>query len=68
MIKFTWLGTATIKFDIEGEKLLFDPFFRMNDKLEKPELKETKNSSIIVHKSKHIKFDFIQMTKSLLSS
>lgn len=40
MIKFTWLGTATIKFDIEGEKLLFDPFFRMNDKLEKPELKE----------------------------
>lgn len=54
--------------DIEGEKILFDPFFRMNDKLEKPELKETKNSSIIVHKSKHIKFDFIQTTKSLLSS
>ena len=40
MIKFTWLGTATIKFDIDGEKTLFDPFFRMNDKLEKPELKE----------------------------
>lgn len=68
MIKIKWYGTASIMIDIDGEKILFDPFFRMNDKLEKPELKETKNSSIIVHKSKHIKFDFIQTTKSLLSS
>lgn len=66
MIKIKWYGTASIMIDIDGEKILFDPFFRMNDKLEKPE--QTKNSSIIVHKSKHIKFDFIQTTKSLLSS
>ena len=130
MIKFTWLGTATIKLDIEGEKLLFDPFFRMNDKLEKPELKEfcevdyifnthphldhacdlplilknsgatlyapkqtsiclkklgasdkekikiirpgdtikTENTSIIVHKSKHIKFDFILILHTIFRS
>ena len=66
MIKIKWYGTASIMIDIDGEKILFDPFFRMNDKLEKHE--QTKNSSIIVHKSKHIKFDFIQTTKSLLSS
>lgn len=40
MIKLTWFGTATVLLDIDGEKLLFDPFFRMNKKLPKPELKE----------------------------
>lgn len=38
MINLTWFGTATILIDVDGEKLLFDPFFRMNDKLERPEL------------------------------
>lgn len=36
MIKLKWLGTATILLDIDGEKLLFDPFFRMNKKCEQP--------------------------------
>jgi len=40
MIKLTWYGTATILLEIDDEKLLFDPFFRMNKKLEQPQLKE----------------------------
>lgn len=39
-MKLTWYGTATIKIEIGGEKLLFDPFFRWNKKLEKPSLDE----------------------------
>ncbi len=38
MIKFTWFGTASVLIEIDGEKLLFDPFFRMNEKLEQPDL------------------------------
>lgn len=34
MIRITWLGTATIFIDVDGERLLFDPFFRLNKKLE----------------------------------
>ena len=37
-MKITWFGTATILLEIDGEKLLFDPFFRMNKKLEQPEM------------------------------
>ncbi len=40
MINIVWYGTATILIDINGEKLLFDPFFRLNKKLERPDLKE----------------------------
>ena len=40
MIELTWYGTATILLNIDGEKFLFDPFFRMNKKLEQPKLKE----------------------------
>lgn len=38
MINITWYGTATILMEIDGTKLLFDPFFRMNKKLEQPKL------------------------------
>ncbi len=40
MIKFTWFGTASVLLEIDGEKLLFDPFFRMNKNLEQPSLAE----------------------------
>lgn len=40
MIEITWYGTATILINIDGKKLLFDPFFRMNKKLEQPQIKE----------------------------
>lgn len=40
MISLTWYGTATILLDVNGEKLLFDPFFRMNKKLPQPTLEE----------------------------
>ena len=40
MINITWYGTATILMEIDGTKLLFDPFFRMNKKLEQPKLEE----------------------------
>ena len=130
MITLTWYGTATILLDIEGEKLLFDPFFRMNKKLEKPSLQtfcnvnyifnthphldhacnlplilknsqaafyapnqtikclekisvdsrgnakialpgdiiKTKNANITVHKSKHIKFDFALILRTIFRS
>lgn len=31
-IKITWLGTAAYLLDLDGKKLLFDPFFFRNDK------------------------------------
>lgn len=40
MIKISWFGTATILIETKDEKLLFDPFFRMNKKLEQPALEE----------------------------
>lgn len=39
-MNFTWFGTATVLLDVDGEKLLFDPFFRMNKKLEQPQMEE----------------------------
>lgn len=33
-MKITWMGTASILIETSGEKLLFDPFFRRNKKLE----------------------------------
>lgn len=53
MINLTWLGTATILIDVDGEKLLFDPFFRMNDKLERPELEEFCSADFIFNTHSH---------------
>lgn len=53
MIKITWFGTATILIDLNGEKLLFDPFFRMNKKLEQPALQEFCNVDCIFNTHAH---------------
>lgn len=54
MIKLTWLGTATILLDVQGEKLLFDPFFRMNQKLEQPPLKTFSEVDYIFNTHAHL--------------
>ncbi len=53
MITFTWYGTASVLLDINGEKLLFDPFFRMNDKLKKPNIKEFSEVDFIFNTHPH---------------
>lgn len=53
MIKITWFGTATILIELNGEKLLFDPFFRMNKKLEQPALQEFCNVDCIFNTHAH---------------
>ncbi len=53
MINFTWFGTATVLLEINGEKLLFDPFFRMNDKLKKPDIKEFSEVDCIFNTHPH---------------
>ncbi|MGN1200717.1 MAG: MBL fold metallo-hydrolase [Candidatus Caccovivens sp.] len=53
MINITWYGTATIMLDINGEKLLFDPFFRRNKKLEQPALEEFCNVDYIFNTHPH---------------
>ena len=126
MIKIKWFGTASIIIDINGEKSLFDPFFRWNKKLERPDLRTfcdvdyifnthahfdhtsdlpiilknshaclfatpqaikclknvgadisnvkeispnekiiTKNAKIVIHKSVHIKFDFLLIMRTI---
>ena len=54
MIKIKWYGTASIMIDIDGEKLLFDPFFRWNKKLEKPSLEEFCNVDIMLNTHPHL--------------
>ena len=53
MIKITWFGTATILIELNGEKLLFDPFFRMNKKLEQPALQEFCNVDCMFNTHAH---------------
>lgn len=53
MITLTWFGTATILLNINGEKLLFDPFFRWNKKLEQPHLEEFCNVDYIFNTHPH---------------
>lgn len=53
MIKLTWFGTATILMEIDGEKLLFDPFFRMNKNLEQPKLEEFCDADFIFNTHSH---------------
>ena len=53
MIELYWYGTATVLLDIDGEKLLFDPFFRRNKKLEQPEIKEFARADAIFNTHSH---------------
>lgn len=53
MIKLTWFGTATIILEVDGEKLLFDPFFRRNKKLEQPKIDEFCNVDYIFNTHPH---------------
>lgn len=54
MMTIKWFGTATILIDINGEKLLFDPFFRLNKKLEKPSLDVFSNVDYIFNTHAHV--------------
>lgn len=53
MISFTWFGTATVLLDIDGEKLLFDPYFRINKKLEQTALEEFCHADYILNTHPH---------------
>lgn len=53
MIELTWFGTATILLNVDGEKLLFDPFFRRNKKLEQPDIKEFRQVDYIFNTHSH---------------
>ena len=53
IIELTWFGTATILLNIDGEKLLFDPFFRRNKKLEQPDIKEFTHVDYIFNTHSH---------------
>jgi L-ascorbate metabolism protein UlaG (beta-lactamase superfamily) len=39
-MKLKWYGTATMLFEYDGEQLLFDPFFSLNDRVYKPHVSE----------------------------
>ena len=39
-MNITWFGTATILIETKEEKILFDPFFRRNNKLEKASIED----------------------------
>jgi L-ascorbate metabolism protein UlaG (beta-lactamase superfamily) len=52
-MKLTWYGTATIILDIEGEKLLFDPFFRLNKRLESTQIDTLSNVDFIFNTHPH---------------
>lgn len=53
MIKFVWFGTATVLLDVDGEKLLFDPYFRINKKLEPTALEEFCHADYILNTHPH---------------
>ena len=52
-MKITWYGTASILIEIKNEKLLFDPFFRRNKKLEQPSLNCFTNVDYIFNTHPH---------------
>lgn len=64
MINLTWYGTATIMLEVNGEKLLFDPFFRMNKNLEKPPLETFVNVDYIFNTHPH--FDHLRDVPEIL--
>lgn len=66
MIKITWFGTATIRIEVNGEKLLFDPFFRRNKRLEQPPLETFCNVEYIFNTHSH--FDHLCDMKQILQN
>lgn len=66
MIEITWFGTATILLNVNGEKLLFDPFFRMNKKLGKPKLEEFCGVDYIFNTHPH--FDHLRDLPEILQN
>ena len=54
MITLTWLGTASILLEEDGEKLLFDPFFRLNKKLEETPADVFCNVDFILNTHPHV--------------
>jgi len=46
-IKIKWFGTAAILIDLNGMKILFDPFITMNNKLYKPPIEEFAAADVI---------------------
>lgn len=66
MIELKWLGTASILLNIDGEELLFDPFFRMNKKVEKPPLETFTEVDYIFNTHSH--FDHIRDVPQILKT
>lgn len=68
MITLTWFGTATVLLEVDGpkgtEKLLFDPFFRMNKRLPQPKLEEFCNVDYIFNTHPH--FDHLRDVPRIL--
>ncbi len=54
MIKIIWYGTATILLQVDEEKLLFDPFFRFNKKLETLPADIFNNANYIFNTNSHL--------------
>ncbi len=66
MSSLTWYGTATILLDVNGEKLLFDPFWRMNKKLEQPNLQVFTDVDYIFNTHPH--FDHLKDVPTILKN
>lgn len=49
----TWYGTAAILIETDGKKFLFDPFYRMNKKLEKTDPEEFYSADVILNTHPH---------------
>ncbi len=65
MIGVTWFGTASVLIEVGGEKILFDPFFRMNKKLEKTDMDVFVNVDYIFNTHPH--FDHLRDLPAILA-
>lgn len=61
----TWFGTASILIEVDGEKILFDPFFRMNKKLEKTDMSTFTDVDYIFNTHPH--FDHLRDLPKILT-
>lgn len=53
MIKFTWLSTASVLLDINGEKLVFDPFLSFNKKINHPSVSDFSDADYFFNTHPH---------------